>query len=85
MQSCCVVQQKYLIIKQLQILHGLKRKCYLSGVIARTVILIWVAEPVRAVRSHQQARGGSGPGPASSPATRLVRAATQNWIEEELL
>lgn len=42
MQSCCVVQQKYLIIKQLQILQGLKRKCYLSRVIAPCVILIWV-------------------------------------------
>lgn len=44
-----------------------------------------VAEPVRAVRSHQQAHGGLALALQGSPATRLVHAATQNWMEEELL
>lgn len=72
MWSCCVVQEKYLIIKQLKIQHDLKGKCYPSWVIAPHCFpylgAAHVAEPVRSVRSRLAVLGGSGSGPLAAVA-----------------
>lgn len=72
MWSCCVVQQKYLIITQFKIAHDLKGICYPSWVVAphRFPYLhaAHVAEPVRSVRSRPPVLGGSGSGPLATVA-----------------
>lgn len=95
MWSCCVVWQKYLIIKQLKIRHDLKGICYPSWVIAPHSFpylgAAHVAEPVRSVRSQRQRLGGLHQAlwPQWSCKAHqlqsLVHAPNRSWMEEELI
>lgn len=72
MRSCCVVQQKYLIIKQLKIAPDVKGICYPPWVVAPHCFpyldAAHVAEPIRSVRSCLPVLGGSGSGPSAAVA-----------------